>query len=92
MQRTNAQILFALSLLASVALLAGCKSNVDRANEMADAVCACTTKECAEDADKKGADEMLKHLPRSMSDDDKAKLEAAKKRSSDCFDKLLAKK
>ena len=82
----------AQSLLIAALALTGCKSNVDRANEMADAVCACTTMDCAKDADQKGADEMLKHLPRSLSAEDKAKIEEAKKRSSDCFDKLLAKK
>lgn len=77
-----------MGALALVASSVGCKSNVDRAAEMAEAVCACTDFDCADAASKKGADEMLKHLPRSLSKDDKEKIEASKKKASECWDKL----
>jgi hypothetical protein len=75
-----------------VPTVAGCKSNVDRAAAMADAVCACADLDCAEREHEKGADEMLKHLPRSLSKDDLGKIEASKKKAMACLDKFYDQK
>jgi hypothetical protein len=81
----------AACLLWALPTVAGCKSNVDRAAAMAESVCACTDLECATRESKKGADEMLKHLPKSLSKDDRDKIEASKKKASDCWDTLWQK-